>query len=202
MSDFSIYRIGTWNTVSTVTRFESVGNDTFTIIDDSPSANFPANEFDIVKVTVVHNGVNKVIYAVYNDQTYDGTEYRLICDYDSDVYGGVATANTAVERLEIFALPSTSIVDLKSYNLSPKFSVATYGKNFTPYNYEESYTITAPSERITFDSSFKALYNNYDDKVLVDTCNNRAYGVSPTDITAVAVNGRIKSALNFNVLIK
>lgn len=202
MSDYKIYRVGTWNTVTTQIRFESVGNDTFTLIDDSPSANFPANEFDIVKVTVLHNGVKKSIYALYNDQTYDGLEYRLICDYDSDVYGGYAAANTDVYSLEIYALPATHILELSSYNLSPNFEIATYGKNYTPYNYEEGYNIVAPQERLTYNSSFKELYNNYDEKILVDTCENKAYKVSPTDLSVVAVGGKIKTALNFNVLIK
>lgn len=202
MSDYSIYQIPSYTVVSTVIRFESVGNDTFTLIDDSPSAAFPANQFDIVKVTVIDNGVKKSIFALYNDQTYDGTEYRLICDYDSDVYGGIAAANTSVHKLEIYALPATSIVDLNSYNLSPNFRVSTYGKEYSAYNYEEFYNISVPQQRLTFDSGFKSLYNNYDDKVLVDTCNQRAYKVSPADLSAVAVNGRVTTALNFNVLTK
>ena len=202
MSDYSIYKIDTYVHHNQPLMFESINDETFTIIDDSPSANFPANAFDIVRVTVLHNGVNKFMYGVYNDQTYDGTEYRLICDYDSNVYGGIAEANTSVVKLEIFALPSTPILELNSYTLSPNFQVATYGKGFTPYNYRESYTISVPQQRLVFDSGLKSLYNNYSDKVLVDSCNNKAYSVSPSELSAVAVNGRIKTALNFNVLIK
>lgn len=201
MSDYNIY-IPTYSTVTTTIRFESVGTNTFTLIDDSPSAAFPANAFDIVKVTVLHNGVSKTIFGVYNDQTYDGIEYRLICDFDSDVYGGVAQANTAVQSLKIFALPSTPIVALNSYNLSPNFKVATYGKNFTPYNYVESYNIAVPVQRFEYDAGFKSLYNNYDDKILVDSCSNRAYSIAPTELSARAVNGQLKTELNFNVIIK
>ena len=202
MSDYSIYRVSTWNTVTTTIRFESVGNDTFTLIDDSPSASFPANEFDIVKVGVTHNGVKKYIYALYNDQTYDGTEYRLICDYDSDVYGGYASANTVLDSLEIFQLPATPVVNLSSYNLSPRLELATYGKGYKGYNFTESYNISVPQQRLTYNDGLKSLYNNYDDKILVDTCENKAYKVSPSDLSAVAVNGRIRTSLNFNVIIK
>ena len=203
MSDYSIYKISSYIVHNVDLKFESVGDGTFTLIEEqSPSPTFPVNLYDIVRVTVLHNGVYKFIYGVYQDQTYDGSDFRLVCGFDSNVYGGLAEAETDVIKLEYFPLPSTPILELNSYNLSPNFQVATYGKKFTPYNYKESYTISVPQQRLVFDSGLKSLYNNYRDKVLVDSCNNRAYSVSPSELSAVAVNGRIKTALNFNVLIK
>ena len=203
MSDYSIYKISSYSVHNVDLKFESVGDGTFTLIEEqSPSPNFPVNLYDIVRVTVLHNGVNKFIYGVYQDQTYDGADFRLVCGFDSNVYGGLAEAETDVIKLEYFPLPSTPILELKSYNLSPNFQVATYGKDFKPYNFRESYNISVPQQRFSYGESVKSLYNNYDDKVLVDACNERAYSVSPTELSAVAVNGQIKTALNFNVLIK
>lgn len=200
MSDYNIY-IPTYNIATVVHRFESIDEETFTIIDDSPSASFPANDFDVVKVTIQHNGLLKTIYGVFKDQTYDGLEYRLICTYDSNVYGGIAEANTPVHTLEIFEIPANPILELKSYSLAPSLQVATYGKSFQPYNVRESYTITAPKERVQYNKNFRDLYS-LEEKVLVDSCSGRCYKVSPTELSTVAFNGRITTALNFNVLIK
>lgn len=201
MSDYKIYSIASYTHHNQPLRFESVGNDTFTIIDDSPSANFPANTFDIVKVTVLHNGVNKYIYGVFDDQTYDGTEYRLICTFDSVVYADIAEANTNVEKLEIYALPATSILELSNYNLVPELNVATYGKYFNAYNTTERYTITAPQQKLNLNQNLRDLYS-FEEKVLVDSCSGKAYKVSPGNVSAAAVGGKITTALNFNVLIK
>lgn len=201
MSDYKIYSVASYTHHNQPLRFESVGNDTFTIIDDSPSANFPANSFDIVKVTITDNGVKKHIYGVYDDQTYDGTEYRLICTFDSVVYADLAQANTSVDKLEIYALPATSIIELSNYSLVPELDVATYGKNFNVYNTSERYTITAPQQKLNLNQNLRELYS-FDEKVLVDSCSGKAYKVAPSGISAAAVGGKMTTALNFNVLIK
>tara|TARA_R110002167_G_scaffold9942_8_gene45864 strand:- start:1098 stop:1706 length:609 start_codon:yes stop_codon:yes gene_type:complete len=202
MSDYSIYSISSYSVHSVDLKFESVSNGSFTLIEEqSPSPNFPINQFDIIKVTITHNGILKFVYGVYQNQTYDGTDFRLICDFDSNVYGAYIQADTDVIKLEYYQLPATSIFDLNSYSLSPSLQVATYSKSFKAYNVTESYTITAPREKSSYDKDFRELYS-ITEKVLVDTCNNRCYKVSPTDLSAVAVNGRITTALNFNVSIK
>lgn len=201
MSDYKIYSIASYTHHNQPLRFESVGNDTFTIIDDSPSANFPVDPFDLVKVTVLQNGVKKYIYGVYDDQTYNGIEYRLICTFDSVVYADLAQANTSVEKLEYYALPSTHILDLSNYSLVPELNVATYGKYSNVYNTVERYTITAPQQKLNLNQNLRELYS-FSEKVLVDSCTGKAYKVSPSEISAVAVGGKITTALNFNVIIK
>jgi hypothetical protein len=204
MSDYKIYNVTSYGVHSVDLKFESVSDGTFTLIEEeTPSVNFaPINLYDVVKVTVSQNGVNKSIFGVFQDQTYDGMDYRLICGFDSNVYGGLAEANTDVIKLEYFQLPTSHILELNNYNLAPNFTVATYGKEYKAYNYTERYSIIAPQERMPYDSDLKQLYNNYNDKVLVDTCSEKVYKVSPTELSAVAVAGKIKTALNFNVVIK
>jgi hypothetical protein len=202
MSDYSIYSVGSYTTANIDCKIESVGDNNFTIIEEeSPSPSFPVGLYDIVKVTVLQNGIEKSVYSVYEDQTYNGTDFRLICGFDSNVYGNLIEADTDIVRLEYYQLPSTPILDLRNYSLSPNIQLATYGKSFTPYNVVESYSIVAPEERIEFGASFRSLYT-FSEKVLVDTCRNVAYKVSPTDLSVVATNGKIKTALNFNVVIK
>lgn len=202
MSDYSIYNISSYTIVNINCKIESVGADTFTIIEEqSPSPNFPVNAFDIIKVTVSQNGVNKSLYSVYINQTYDGTDFRLICGFDSNVYGNLIEADTDVVKLEYYQLPSASILDLRNYSISPSIQLATYGKSFRPYHAVESYNIVAPEERIEFNASFRSLYS-FDEKVLVDSCKNLAYKISPAELSVVATNGKIKTALNFNVIIK
>ena len=203
MSEYNIYSISSYNTISYDCKVESVGENSFVILEEetpNPPA-FPINTYDIVRVTVSQNGINKQVYGVYENQTYDGTDYRVIVGFDSNVYGNLIEANTDIIVLEYYPLPTTPIVELKSYNLSPNIQVATYGKSFNAYNVRESYTITAPKERIDYNSSFRELYS-IDEKVLVDACSNKCYKVSPTELSAIALNGRVTTALNFNVLIK
>lgn len=202
MSDYNIYSIPSYTTHSVDCKIESVGTDSFVIIEEqSPSPSFPVNAFDIVKVTVSQNGVKKSVFGVYEDQSYDGIDFRLTCGFDSNVYGDFIEAETNVEKLEYYPLPSSAILSLSSYSLVPTISVATYGKSYNVYNVQESYNITAPKERIVFNSNTRALYS-VEDKVLVDSCNGKAYKVSPTELSAVAFAGKITTALNFNVLIK
>jgi hypothetical protein len=203
MSDYKIYEVPAYIVHNVDIKFESVGDGTFTLIEEqSPSPNFPVNQDDLVKVTILHNGVQKHIYGVYQDQTYDGTDFRLICGFDSNVYGGLAEAETDVIKLEYYQIPAVSLMDVKSYNIAPSLSISTYGKNFNPYNYTESYRISVPQQKISYDNGFKKLYTSYNEKVLIDSCEQRAYKVSPADLSAVALNGRVTTALNFNVLIK
>jgi hypothetical protein len=202
MSDYSIYRISSYITANIDCKIESVGSNNFTIIEEqSPSPSFPINLYDIVKVTVLQNGVQKNLYSVFEDQNYDGLDFRLTCGFDSNVYGNLIEVDTDVIKLEYYPLPSTSILDLKNYSLSPNIQLATYGKQFTPYHAVESYNIVAPEERVEFGANFRSLYS-FDEKVLVDSCRNVAYKVSPSELSVVATNGKIKTALNFNVLIK
>lgn len=202
MSDYNIYSIPSYITHNVDCKIESVGDDSFVIIEEqSPSPSFPVNAFDIVKVTISQNGVKKSVFGVYENQTYDGIDFRLTCGFDSNVYGDFIEAETNVEKLEYYPLPSSAILSLRSYSLTPTMSVATYGKSYNVYNVQESYNITAPKERIVFNSNARALYS-VEEKVLVDSCNGKAYKVSPTELSAVAFAGKITTALNFNVLIK
>jgi len=201
MSDYNIY-IPTYNTANINCKIESVGVNSFTIIEEqSPSPSFPVGAQDVIKVTVLHNGIQKTVYGVYQDQNYDGLDFRLICGFDSNVYGNLIEANTDIIKLEYYQLPSTPILELNSYSLAPSLQVATYGKSFNAYNIRESYTITAPKEKIKYNQSFRELYS-LEEKVLVDSCSGKCYKVSPTELSAVAFNGRVTTALNFNVLIK
>ena len=204
MSDYTIYRVPAYQTHNVDMKFESVSDGEFTLIEEqSPSPSFPVNGNDIVKVKVLHNGVSKYIYALYKSQDYDGLDFRLTCSFDSDVYGGIAEAETDVITLEyVDEADLVSAIDVKGYNLSPNFTVATYGKSYNAYNFVESYNISIPQERIKYSNGFKSMYNNYDDKILVDVCDRKVYKVSPTDLSVTAVNGSIKTSLNFNVIIK
>ena len=202
MSDYNIYSIPSYTIHNVDCKIESVGDDSFVIIEEqSPSPSFPVGPFDIVKVTVSQNGVKKIVFGVYEDQSYDGLDFRLTCGFDSNVYGDFIEAETDVEKLEYYPLPSSAILSLSSYSLIPTMSVATYGKSYNVYNVQESYNITAPKERIVFNSNTRALYSA-EEKVLVDSCSGKAYKVSPTELSAVAFAGKITTALNFNVLIK
>jgi hypothetical protein len=203
MSDYKIYEVPSYDVHNVDLKFESVGDNTFTLIEEeSPSPNFPVSAEDLIKVTVMNNGIQKSIYAVYQNQTYDGTDFRLFCGYDSKVYGGLAEAETDVIKLEYYPIPAYSLMDVEHYNLSPSLSVSTYGKSFTPYNYNESYNISVPQYNIHYNDDFKKLYTSYNEKVLVDSCNHFAYKISPEELSVLAINGKIKTSLNFNVLIK
>lgn len=203
MSDFNIYSVPSYQVHVVDMKFESVGTDSFVIIEEqSPSPSFPMND-GIVKVSVVNNGITKHIFGSFISQDYDGLDFRITIGFDSIVYGSLADAETDVIKLEYCEANDLELaMEVNSYNISPSIQSATYGKSFNQYHYTESYSLSVPQQRIAYNNEFRSLYVNYNDKVLIDSCENKVYKVSPTELSSVAVNGRIKTALNFNVVIK
>lgn len=200
MSNYNIHEISSWTpdnshsnagiTSQTLTQFEITSQDFFL-----------SGEDDIVKVGVSLNGVVRYVYGVQVDQIPQQVGSLIVVDFDGNVYGDLMTGGT-FHSTQYYTPTSANIsLALNSYNLSPNLQVATYGKDFKAYNSTLSYTIQAPQQRLVYNTRFKSLYN-LNEKILIDSCNNNVYKVAPSELSAVAVNGRIKSALNFNVFIK
>ena len=200
MSDHKVYRIGSWTTVLLgTTGVTSQSEDQFSITAANSS---PSAEDELVKIGFTISGIVKYVYAVQVDQIPQQQGSVIVLSFDGNVYGEFVSDGTLTSFEYYTPSASDVVMNTNSYNLSPNFNVATYGKSFTPYNYTESYDISIPQQRLVYNEDLRSLYNNYDEKVLYDTCERRSYKVSPTDLSAVAVNGSIKSEINFNVLIK
>lgn len=200
MSNHKVYRIGSWTTVSLGSAgVTSQSENEFSIATQNGT---PSAEDELVKIGFTISGIIKYVYAVQVDQIPQQQGSVIVLSFDSNVYGEFVSQGTLTSFEYYVPSASDVVMNTNSYNLSPNFNVATYGKSFTPYNYTESYDISIPQQRLVYNEDLRSLYNNYDEKVLHDTCEKKAYKVSPTDLSAVAVNGRIKSEINFNVLIK
>lgn len=199
MSDYNIYEVAPWTSqthgsmgvsAQTLTEFKLSAQDAFLCGDE-----------DIIKLGVVINGVTRYVYGIQADQEPLVGAFRLTILFDGNVYGDLLSEGTP-STFQFYASTANDVsLSLINYNLSPSLSVATYGKEYKPYNSSLSYKISAPQQRIVYNTRFKTLYN-LNEKVLVDLCRQTVYSVSPSDLSAVAVNGKIKSVLNFNVFIK
>jgi hypothetical protein len=156
-----------------------------------------------VKVNVLHEGVMKTIYAVYINQTYDGTDYRLILGYDQEIYGDYIEVDKNVESIYYYEpIDADKIVPVDLYSVISELSVATYSKQYKPYNVSEAYSLSIPRTKYDFTSTLKKLYLGYNEKILVDQCDNKCYRVAPGDLTANSLNNKFSSAVTLNVLIK
>jgi hypothetical protein len=167
----------------------------------SSQNNFASVDDDIIKLGVTLNGVVRYIYGVQTDQVPLQSGSEVTVDFDGNVYGDLLTGSTFASWEYYSPNVSDISIELTNYNISPSLSVATYGKDFKAYNSTLSYNIQAPQQRLVYNTKFKTLYN-LNQKILWDSCDNNVYSVVPSELSAVAVNGRIKSALNFNVFIK
>lgn len=199
MSDYSIYEVSSWTsdthsnagiTSQTATQFEITSQDTFGSYDDT-----------LVKVGVNVDGVTRYVYGVHIDQVPQQVGAIVTIAFDGNVYGDLLSGSTFVSYEYYNPNANHVVLELNNYNLSPSLTLATYGKDYKPYHSTLSYNIQAPQQRVVYDSKFRKLYN-LNDNILLDSCNNRVYSVVPSDLSAVAVNGRIKTALTFNVFIK
>ena len=204
MSRINIYNVPSFTQQVIDSKVESVGTNTFTIIEEqTPSPNFTVFPGSVVKVNVLHEGVTKTIYAAYINQTYDGTDFRLIVGYDEDIYGDYIEVNTNIESIYYYQPDDADkIVPVDIYSVVSELSVSTYSKQYKPYNVSETYSLSIPRRKYDFTSTLKKLYLGYDEKILVDKCDNKCYRVSPGDLTANSLNNKFSSAVNLNVLIK
>tara|TARA_B110000908_G_scaffold63842_1_gene77661 strand:- start:2757 stop:3356 length:600 start_codon:yes stop_codon:yes gene_type:complete len=199
MSDYNIYEVASWT--SQTHSSMGVSAQTLTEFKLSAQNSFSCGDEDIIKLGVVINGVTRYVYGIQADQEPLVGEFRLTISFDGNVYGDLLSEGTP-STFEFYASTANDVsLRLINYNLSPSLSVATYGKEYKPYHSNLSYNISAPQQKIVYNTRFKTLYN-LNEKVLVDLCQQSVYSVSPSELSAVAVNGKIKSALNFNVFIK
>ena len=199
MSDYNIYEVASWT--SEPHSSMSVSAQTLTEFKLSDQNSFSCGDEDIIKLGVVINGVTRYVYGVQADQEPLVGGFRLTISFDGNVYGDLLSVGTP-STFEFYApTPADVSISLTNYNISPSLSVATYGKDYKPYHSSLSYNISAPQQRLVYNTSFKTLYS-LNEKVLLDSCQQFAYSVSPSELSAVAVNGRIKTALNFNVFVK
>ena len=204
MGRINIYSVPSFTEQVIDARVESVGTNTFTVIEEqTPSPNFLVGAGEVVKVNVLSDGVTKTIYTVYKNQTYDGTDYRLILGYDEEIYGDYIDVNTNIESIYYYEpVDADKIVPVDLYSVISELSVATYSKQYKPYNVSESYSLSIPRRRYNFTTTLKRLYLGYDEKILVDACDNKCYRVSPGELTANSLNNKFSSAVTLNVLIK
>jgi len=199
MSDYNVYEVSSWT--SETHPSVSIDSNTLTQVVLSSSNNFASGDDDIIKLGVTINGVVRYIYGVQIDQVPNQVGSTVTVSFDGNVYGDLLTGATFSSWERYPQVASDVSIGLKSYNISPSLSVATYGKDFKAYNSTLSYNIQAPQQKLVYNTRFKTLYN-LNQKILLDSCDNNVYSVVPSELSAVAVNGRIKSALNFNVFIK
>lgn len=204
MSRINIYNVPSFTQQVIDAKVESVGTNTFTIIEEqTPSPNFTVFPGSVVKVNVLYEGVTKTIYTGYIDQTYDGADFRLIVGYDEDIYGDYIEVDTNIESIYYYQPDDADkIVPVDIYSVVSELSVSTYSKQYKPYNVSETYSLSIPRRKYDFTSTLKKLYLGYDEKILVDKCDNKCYRVSPGDLTANSLNNKFSSAVNLNVLIK
>ena len=200
MSEYNIYNVPSWTVSSLgVAYVSSQSGNEFSITAQNF---FPSGEEDVVKIGFTILGIVKYVYAIQIDQIPQQQDFVGVFSFDGNVYGDLVSSGTFTS-FEYYIPDSNDIsIEIDHYNISPRFTVSTYGKEYIPYNFTEAYNISVPQKRLIYNDKFKSLYNNYNEKVLVDICSFKAYKVSPTDLSTVAVNGKIKSALNFNVIIK
>jgi len=199
MSDYSIYEVSSWTSDNHTN--VSIASQTLTQFELSSQNNFASGDDDIIKLGVTLNGVVRYIYGVQIDQVPLQVGSTVTVAFDGNIYGDLLTGS-AFASWEYYTPNVSDIsIELTNYNISPSLSVATYGKDFKAYNSTLSYNIQAPQQKLVYNTKFKTLYN-LNQKILLDSCDNNVYSVVPSELSAVAVNGRIKSALNFNVFIK
>lgn len=199
MSDYNIYEVSSWT--SDTHPSMNKNSQTLTQFVITSSNNFASGDDDIIKLGVTLNGVVRYIYGVQTDQVPNQIGSTVTVDFDGNIYGDLLTGSTLTSWEYYSPNVDHVSIELNNYNLSPSLTVSTYGKDFKAYHSTLSYNIQAPQQRVVYNTRFKTLYN-LNEKVLLDSCDNNVYSVSPSELSAVAVNGRIKTALNFNVFIK
>jgi len=199
MSDYNIYEVSSWT--SDTHSNATIASQTLTQFEISSQNNFASGDDDIAKVGITVDGVVRYVYGVQIDQVPQQVGSIVTISFDGNVYGDLL-AGATFYSFEYYTPNAADVsIELNNYNLSPSLTVSTYGKDFKAYHSTLSYNIQAPQQKVVYNTRFKTLYN-LNEKVLLDSCDNNVYSVSPSELSAVAVNGRIKTALNFNVFIK
>jgi len=204
MAAINIYNIEQFSNQAIDAKIESVGDNQFTVIEEqTPSPAFLTGVNEVVRVKVIHEGVSKYIYCMYINQTYDGTDYRLILGYDQDIYGDYIVPQRNVEQISYYEQDIDDLImPVDVYSVVSELNVATYSKSYKAYNISENYSISIPRRKYNFTETVKKLYLYYDDKILVDGCDKKCYKVSPGNLTANSLNNKFSSSVTLNVLIK
>ncbi len=204
MGSINIYNVEQFTNQVIDARIESVGDNQFTVIEEqTPSPPFLTGVNEVIRVKVIHEGVSKYIYCMYINQTYDGTDYRLILGYDQDIYGDYIVPQRNVEQISYYELDAEDLImPVDVYSVVSELNVATYSKSYKAYNISENYSVSIPRKKYNFTETVKKLYLYYDDKILVDDCDKKCYKVSPGSLTANSLNNKFSSSVTLNVLIK
>ena len=204
MAAINIYNVESFSNQVIDCVIESVGDNQFTVLEEqTPSPPFLTGVNEVIRVKVTHEGISKYIYCMYINQTYDGTDYRLVLGYDQDIYGDYVSVNKDVQQISYYEQdPDDVIMPVDVYSVVSELNVATYSKSYKAYNISENYSISIPRKKYNFTETVKKLYLYYDDKILVDGCNKKCYKVSPGDLTANSLNNKFSSSVTLNVLIK
>lgn len=164
----------------------------------------PFSKDDVLKMKVTYNGVPRSVFVLAGTQFYDGTNYRLPVNYDSQVYREIIENSTSINSIiEYYTIdPVDEVLNLNVYSVGEEFELSTFGKSYEVYNTRQSFTISVPANKYRFLTELRGLYIGIEDRLLIDLCDRKCYKVSPTEFQSSPVNGNLRTALTFNVSVK
>lgn len=164
----------------------------------------PFSKDDVLKIKVVYNGVPRYAFILAGTQFYDGTNYRLPVNYDSQVYRDMIENATSIDGIiQYYAIDSfDEVLEMRTYSVNEEIEVSTFGKSYDVYNTKQTFTVSVPANKYRFLTELRELFLGTDDKVLVDFCDRKCYKVAPSNFESSPINGNLRTALTLNVSVK
>jgi hypothetical protein len=164
----------------------------------------PFSKDDVLKIKVTYKGVPRYAFVLAGTEFYDGNNYRLPVNYDSQVYREMIEDSTAINSIIQYYSIDTfdEVLEMRTYSVGEEIEVSTFGKSYDVYNTKQSFTLSVPANKYKFLTELRELYLGADDKVLVDFCDRRCYKVAPNNFESSPINGNLRTALTFNVSVK
>jgi hypothetical protein len=164
----------------------------------------PFSKDDVLKIKVVYNGVPRYAFILAGTQFYDGTNYRLPVNYDSQVYRDMIENATSIDGIiQYYAIDSfDEVLEMRTYSVNEEIEVSTFGKSYDVYNTKQTFTVSVPANKYRFLTELREFFLGTDDKVLVDFCDRKCYKVAPSNFESSPINGNLRTALTLNVSVK
>ena len=164
----------------------------------------PFGKDDVLKLKVIYKGVPRYAFILAGTQFYDGTNYRLPVNYDSQVYREMIENSTSIgDTVEYYTIDTVDeVLEMRVYSVGEEIEISTFGKSYDVYNTRQTFTLSVPANKYKFLTEIRELFLGSDDKVLVDFCDRKCYKVAPNNFESSPINGNLRTALTFNVSVK
>lgn len=159
---------------------------------DLPQNTYVFERDDVVHITYQDGNFIKGFYAVCT-----GTGANAGFEFDQDVYPVTTTINQS-DVLGCDVYRGDAYTKISDINISVEVDRAVYSEQYKAYNVSKKFTALVNAERRRFFSAYNDVA--YANKIiLVDYCENYAYGVSFDKETFALLNNKFSKALAFNV---